>query len=343
MIYLITGNPGTGKTLHMVSMLAKREDLRNRPLYIDGINELDSDKIPYLPMPEGCNGGNWHEWLPDGAILVVDECQRYWRARSNGSKVPEAVQAMETHRHKGVDIYLLSQKPGQLDYNLKALVGNHKHLWVSQLGTRRMFEWQRCANPDSKADVANALVRGYKLDKSAYNLYKSAEVHTKTVQGKSKWLWLMPVVLLATGGLSYWGYSQFTDGLEPEQTAAAPADAAPTGGGGGATAPHQTPGGDSAPAYAPPAEEVKTLKPEDFRPSMDGKPWTAPAYAPQNTAISTMPYPVACVKSGAACTCYTDQATPIRGMDKGLCIDFAENGIYNPYRTAAQSAAADKS
>ncbi|WP_225748025.1 hypothetical protein [Eikenella sp. Marseille-P7795] len=56
-----------------------------------------------------------------------------------------------------------------------------------------------------------------------------------------------------------------------------------------------------------------------------------------------MPYPVACVKSGAACTCYTDQATPIRGMDKGLCIDFAENGIYNPYRTAAQSAAADKS
>ena len=76
---------------------------------------------------------------------------------------------------------------------------------------------------------------------------------------------------------------------------------------------------------------------------MDGKPWTAPAYAPQNTAISTMPYPVACVKSGDSCTCYTDQATPIRGMDKGLCIDFAENGIYNPYRTAAQSAAADKS
>ena len=343
MIYLITGNPGTGKTLHMVSMLAKREDLRNRPLYIDGINELDNDKIPYLPMPEGCNGSNWHEWLPDGAILVVDECQRYWRARSNGSKVPEAVQAMETHRHKGVDIYLLSLKPGQLDYNLKALVGNHKHLWVSQLGTRRMFEWQRCANPDSKADIANALVRGYKLDKSAYNLYKSAEVHTKTVQGKSKWLWLMPVVLLATGGLSYWGYSQFKGRLEPEQTAAAQADAAPTGGGGGATAPHQTPGGDSAPAYAPPAEEVKTLKPEDFKPSMDGKPWTAPAYAPQNTAISTMPYPVACVKSGAACTCYTDQATPIRGMDNGLCIDFAENGIYNPYRTAAQSAAADKS
>ena len=172
MIYLITGKPGTGKTLHMVSMLAKREDLRNRPLYIDGINELDSDKIPYLPMPEGCNGGNWHEWLPEGAILVIDECQRYWRQRSSASKVPEAVQAMETHRHKGIDIYLLCQSPKQIDHNIKELVRNHKHLWVSQLGTRRMYEWQKCGNPDSSADVGIALVRSYKLDESVYNLYK---------------------------------------------------------------------------------------------------------------------------------------------------------------------------
>ena len=342
MIYLITGNPGTGKTLHMVSMLAKREDLRNRPLYIDGINELDRDKIPYLDMPEGCNGGNWNEWLPDGSILVVDECQRYWRARSNGSQVPKAVQAMETHRHKGIDIYLLSQKPGQLDYNLKALVGNHKHLWVSQLGTRRMYEWQKCGNPENKSDVSIALVRGYKLDKSAYSLYKSAEVHTKTVQGRSKWLWLMPAVLLGTAGIGYYAYHRFNSQFETEP-AAAKADAAPQDGGGAATAAHQTSGGGSAQAIASPSEEVKTLKPEDFAPAIPGKPWTAPVYAPQNTAISAMPYPVACIKQADSCTCYTDQATPIRGMDKGLCIDFVDNGIYNPYRTVAQTAAADKS
>ena len=36
MLYLITGKPGSGKTLHMMSMLLKRKDLRDRPLYIDG-------------------------------------------------------------------------------------------------------------------------------------------------------------------------------------------------------------------------------------------------------------------------------------------------------------------
>ena len=44
-----------------------------------------------------------------------------------------------------------------------------------------------------------------------------------------------------------------------------------------------------------------------------------------------MPYPVACVQSDTGCTCYTDQATPIRDMDDGICRDFVANGIYNPY------------
>lgn len=49
-----------------------------------------------------------------------------------------------------------------------------------------------------------------------------------------------------------------------------------------------------------------------------------------------MLFPVACIKTKTKCTCYTDQATPIRGLDDGLCIDYAENGIYNPYKTAEQ-------
>jgi zonula occludens toxin family protein len=44
MLYLITGKPGSGKTLHMMSMLLKRKDLRDRPLYIDGIPDVDPEK-----------------------------------------------------------------------------------------------------------------------------------------------------------------------------------------------------------------------------------------------------------------------------------------------------------
>ena len=40
MISLITGLPGMGKTSLMVYMLLNRKDLQNRPVYVDGIPEL---------------------------------------------------------------------------------------------------------------------------------------------------------------------------------------------------------------------------------------------------------------------------------------------------------------
>lgn len=45
-----------------------------------------------------------------------------------------------------------------------------------------------------------------------------------------------------------------------------------------------------------------------------------------------MPYPVACVQNGNKCTCYTEQATPIKGIKKSQCLDYVQNGIYNPYK-----------
>lgn len=208
MIYLITGLPGSGKTLHMVSMLANREDLKNRPLYIDGIPELDAEKIPHNALPENCSGANWHEWLPTGAVLVIDECQRYWRPRANGSQIPEAVKQMETHRHKGVDIFLLTQHPRLLDINVRSFIENHKHISKSQLGVRRIFEWQRAGNPESKSDVNSAIVKPYALDKSAFNLYKSSELHTKLKTNRSIVFYLLPLFLLL--GFVLVGYSLTT-------------------------------------------------------------------------------------------------------------------------------------
>lgn len=106
MLYLITGVPGSGKTLKMISDLMTRDDLKNRPLYLDGIPEVDGQIIPNLPIPEGETMQTWHKWAPTGAILVIDECQRVFRPRPSGSKVPDYVAELETHRHKGIDIFI---------------------------------------------------------------------------------------------------------------------------------------------------------------------------------------------------------------------------------------------
>ena len=308
MLYLFTGVPGSGKTLNVVSMLAKRPDLKNRPLFIDGIPDL---KIPHEQIPEGESIQTWPKWAPTGAIIVVDECQRIFRPRPSGSKVPDYVSELETHRHRGLDFFFITQHPRLIDANLRSLIEHHTHVSKTELGVRRKLEWSTggAKNPESRADVRDALKSVYKLDKSVYGLYKSAEEHTKIKTGRSKVFYLIPVILLMIiGGL--WGFYDFWGDFKKT-----------------------TPTLTAQPTPEPPQQRPH-LTEDDYKPAIDGQPHTAPIYDQYNKAVKTMPYPVACVKNADRCTCYTDQGTAIKGFSKTQCLEFVENGIYNPYKEA---------
>ena len=110
MITLFTGMPGAGKTAAMILLL--QELAKDRPLFVhfDPKERLRPEqKLLHetLKLPHtACNANTWHEELPDGAILIIDEVQGCWRPRGPAAKVPEAIAALETHRHAGVDIFL---------------------------------------------------------------------------------------------------------------------------------------------------------------------------------------------------------------------------------------------
>lgn len=342
MLYLYTGVPGAGKTLHMVSQLHKDPQFKERPLYVDGIPDLDPEAIPHIALPEGCNGSNWHEWLPEKSILVIDECQRYWRPRPNGSQVPQAIQALETHRHKGIDIYFLTQDPKKIDSQIRNLIEVHKHFSMSVLGVRRSFEWRnKVGDPNAKGDVKSALVTPYFLDESVYGYYTSSVQHNQVKAKKSKWVYGLPLMMLLGISLIGFGiYKALNIGKDQAQAVQEAAQQQQTA----QPAPMPTSSEQVGQSFnlsnqAASQEEQQQSEiptPEDYRPTIPGQPWTAEVYRNHNGIgqIKTMPYPVACVKSSNKCTCYTEQATPIRNMDTNLCIDFAENGIYNPYRAA---------
>ena len=342
MLYLFTGVPGSGKTLNVVSMLAKRPDLKNRPLFIDGIPDL---QIPHEQIPEGESIQTWPKWAPTGAIIVVDECQRIFRPRPSGSKVPDYVSELETHRHRGLDFFFITQHPRLIDANLRSLIEHHTHVSKTELGVRRKLEWSTggAKNPESRADVRDALKSVYKLDKRVYGLYKSAEEHTKIKTGRSKVFYLIPLILLMIiGGL--WGFYDFWGDFKKDiptptaqQEVAAPAASPETGGTVGAQAQNGTHGTGQYPEAQPTPEPPQRphLTEDDYKPAIDGQPHTAPIYDQYNKAVKTMPYPVACVKNANRCTCYTDQGTPIKGFSKTKCLEFVENGIYNPYKAAA--------
>lgn len=337
MLYLITGVPGSGKTLKMISDLMKRKDLQNRPLYLDGIPEVDGTIIPNLPIPEGESMETWHKWAPPGAIIVVDECQRIFRPRPSGSKVPEHVAELETHRHRGIDIFLLTQHPRLVDLNVRSLIGHHCHISKTNLGVRRMFEWERCGDPQSRTDVEGAVKSVYTLDKKAFGVYKSAEEHTKIRTKLSRTVYAFPIVLLIVIVAAWSSYNRWQRlNAEEAQTQPAPVAAqAASPAAGGMAAATAADGTHAAGQYAP--EEKQTadkphISADDFKPAIDGQPHTAPIYDTYNKAVQTMPYPAACIKNADRCTCYTDQGTKIKGFDKALCLEYVSDGLYNPYR-----------
>ena len=146
-ITLITGVPGSGKTLYTVSKLLGpivgsqipvddddgRTVMHTRGVFsnINGL-QLDHELIDangvwsYRDKVwsfEGHSGGlhDWHEWAQPGAFIVFDEFQKAWPPRPNGAPVPPDVQALDTHRHMGVDFVLLTQNPLNVDRHVLGL------------------------------------------------------------------------------------------------------------------------------------------------------------------------------------------------------------------------------
>lgn len=212
MITLITGIPGMGKTALLVSMLMEFEEKAERPIFVMGINDLQIEHVKCPPVAQ------WTEKRPDpedptlmldyftfpaNSILVIDEAQRVYRPRSSASKIPPEEAAMETHRHGGIDIILLTQKPKLIASNVRELVGRHIHIRNGLMG-RYLFEWPHIADGESRLDRSDAAKRRFKPPKAAFTKYKSAELHTKqTFRLNQIWIYLS----LALAFFSYTTYA----------------------------------------------------------------------------------------------------------------------------------------
>lgn len=218
MIYLITGTPGSGKTLYAVSTLIQRlaaEKIKDkkgavlaRRVLIDGIPDLliphevlptleENDKGVYTSDGDGVD--KWPYWCKPGDIIVIDEVQRYWRPRGMGTKPPDMIKALETHRHFGVDFIIITQNPMLIDQNVRRLVGRHQHV-RRMLGMARaiIYDWDSCNVVVSNTKGSTSSLWSY--PKNAYKLYKSSELHTK--QRQKIPIWLALPVLAVVGGLA---------------------------------------------------------------------------------------------------------------------------------------------
>ena len=328
MITLITGAPGSGKTLYCIDKIIQPlvgtavlgtgpegQAIQYPREIFTNINGL---KLPHQMIDAA--------WLSDlatnkqaGAVVVFDEVQRVWPNRPTGSKKPPSVEYLETHRHDGIDVVLLTQNPQLLDPAVRALVGRHLHMRrVGGIGAAVVYEWDACSNGlNFKAAFTK---KGYRYSKRVFQLYESAKIHTKQRRSLPAAVW---GILIGLGALAYFG-PKFYQSLEAKASSANPAKAA---------------SGPARPASSPLVVESRmpnvagqvqlTAKEyrETYQPRMSSMPHTAPRYD-QVTMPVRAPVPAACIQSKSkGCMCWTQDATRLF-IPHDQCMAIVENGYF---------------
>lgn len=197
MITLITGTPGSGKTLYAVWLLQK-ELKAGRRLVVDGIKDLAIDhELVDEPWIR-----DWYNRCEQHDLIVVDEVQRVWPPQSVSVKPGEDIEKLHVHRHKGVDFIIITQHPQRLHKTIRDLVGRHVHVRrLFGLRQAMVYEWDHCHNPN--AGFRDAVKTRWGYPKSVFKLYTSAEVHTKQKAVVPKALFMIPIMLVV-GGFFTW-------------------------------------------------------------------------------------------------------------------------------------------
>lgn len=322
-ITLVTGLPGAGKTLYsLVRWKAESETAGRQVFHASG---MTVDGIPKLRLP-------WQVWdarewptLPAGSIMLIDEAQRVFPVRPRGAAVPKYVELLETHRHMGLDLVLITQDPMLIDAHVRKLCDRHFHVMrVFGLARAVVHEFPTGVRDNVAKSRSGSTQHTFKYPKAAYAWYQSSELHTmqRRVPAKVWILLLAPLILAALVAVFVMRTKARIDGESPD---------IPLPGGyvGGVPGVPGAPGRVGA-AAAPGGQRVAPLTPGEWaqlqQARVPGLPHTAAVYD-QVTVPVVAPYPAACVASAARCLCYTQQATRIDAPD-GLCRGIAAGGFF---------------
>ena len=319
MLYLVTGTPGSGKTLNTIKYVNESKQFEGRQVYYFGIRDLKAD-LGWIELTEE-EAFKWHD-LPSNSVIIFDEAYNVFPTKHGAQGTPDHVKKLAVHRHKGFDIFLICQKvSGQLDAFVRGLVNRHQH-YARIMGSLNInrFTWDVCQqNPDSASARKNANVDPFRMDKKYFGVYHSADEHTHTlsVPWKRIIFMLVLVVLLFFTVQAFLGYFN-RDDVSSAQDELLEVSGLST-------------------IYQKEEKKELTLA-ELLTPEIDGIPWTAPIYREQFTNVQDWPRPAACIRNESrGCNCYTQQGTLLTVPDT-MCNQIVERGWFDHTKPTARGA-----
>jgi len=292
MLYLITGANGAGKTLNTLKWVRERSVAESRPVCHNG--RFEPTAGGELSSWKKIDIKDWQD-EPDGTIFLVDECHNDFPLRAASSAPPEHVRMLAEHRRRGMDFYLVTQHPQNIDNFVRRLIGDpgwHRHLKrVFGASLVSCLQWPAVnANCEKPGSGKSAEVSTIAFPKEVFGWYQSASLHTAK-RRMPKQVWILLACLLIAPLLFWFVFSHIKDMGEKSgavQDAATPQAAQSTG------------------------SKNRPMSAEDymasFQPRIPGFAHTAPRYD-EVTKPVTAPYPSACLTMGNRCACYSQQGT----------------------------------
>lgn len=322
MLYLVTGTPGSGKTLNTIKFVAEGKQFENREVFYFGIRDLSPD-LGWTELTEE-QAYKWHD-LPSNSVIIFDEAYNVFPTKHGAQGTPDHVKKLAVHRHKGFDIFLICQKvSGQLDAFVRGLINRHQH-YARIMGSLNInrFTWDVCQqNPDSASARKDANIDQFRMDKKYFGVYHSADEHTHTLSVP----WKRIVFLFVLIGLLVFAVKAFLSYFDRGEPEAIKQD---------------LPGQLSGQFYqAQPGKDEPSFS-ELVTPEVPGIPWSAPMYRERFTDVQDWPKPAACLRNESrGCRCFTQQGSPLDVPDM-MCNQIVEKGWFDHTRPVSQSGGAE--
>jgi zona occludens toxin len=324
MIYLYTGSNGSGKTLNCIKFIceklnppSKGNDFGDRPVfyYSPDNQPLGIKEAGILDWTELTKDQvlDWHNIIPDGAILFIDEFRNVWGWRSHKENTPPSVDLLSEHRSKGLDFVLTAQKPSsQFDPAIQGFIEEHRHLsGVKGLSKSRHYIYQEfCSNPMNppKLQIDSMEKEVHKFDKNYFPFYRSASVHTKVQRLPVLKLIAFALFFPIVGFLGWTGYNSFASIGDSESVESSVNSSTSTN------------------------SSYQDDYYSDLEPRLDGLRFTAPRYDDLEV-VAERPTVDACFWriERDDCRCVTSQGTPAF-VPHEFCMSVVEHGLFREHR-----------
>jgi zona occludens toxin len=329
MMSLNTGTAGAGKTLFTLHLIETRRLKDNkdfhdawvkagsdslvpaivREVYYFNIT-INKSKLPWIKLDKL---DDWYT-MPIGSIFFFDECQEAFEPMANSATRPKYYTELSKHRHRGYDMYFVTQHPTFVDTYVRKNAEEHNH-YMRPFGAKRVIKhtWKGVKDQCDKSRVGS-ITENLSHPKEVYSWYKSSEVHTHKFKlpTKIKLLILVPILLAIC---VYFAYGYFAKKVDANKKQPASTSAV------------------SSIASTSTSTVKSSFDPASFKTRYDDIPWSAPRYD-ELTKPTIAPRTVGCMVMRNSCKCMTQQGT-YHPAKLDFCKQVIANGIFQDFEDGA--------